>query len=145
MWVMFIPELFNRLRSAASTGVRGGNDLPPARGGWGDTALPWCRVERLERRTFLAAQPLATDDPTAADVPRHAHAPPPTRPPAGPDPQVLSSDPPDGATGVARDASVTMEVYLPNGGIDQLTVNPATVYIVRVSDGERVPANPGTS
>src|SRR5688572_15409292 len=102
MWVMFIPELFNRLRSAASTGVRGGNDLPPARGGRGDTALPWCRVERLEQRTFLAAQPLATDDPTAADVPGDEQAPPTTPPPVGTEPQVLSSDPPDGATGVAR-------------------------------------------
>ena len=95
---------------------------------------------------FLAAQPSALDDPpTAADEPGEETPPVPTPTPVGTDPQVLSSSPADGATGVARDASINMEVYVPNGGIDAATVNPATVYIIRVSDGERVPVAPNTT
>ena len=34
---------------------------------------------------------------------------------------------------------------IPNGGIEAATVNPATVYLYRTSDGERIPVSPNTT
>lgn len=61
-------------------------------------------------------------------------------------PQVLGSSPADGATNIALNTSITaVPLYLPNGGLDDSTVTPQTVYlhITGATDpfAERIPVS----
>jgi fibronectin type 3 domain-containing protein/glucose/arabinose dehydrogenase len=56
-------------------------------------------------------------------------------------PEVTDVIPPDGATNVPLGEYVSTDLYLPNGGFNEATLTPNTVRLVRVSDGEQVPAN----
>lgn len=62
-------------------------------------------------------------------------------------PSVRGSTPLDGATNVRRDAGVSAEVVLPNvgNGVDPATLTSASVRLVRVSDGQVLPAEVNTS
>src|SRR2546426_3567829 len=64
-----------------------------------------------------------------------------------PQPQITTTHPADGATGVSRDDFVSADVYVPNGGIDPTTLNDETVYLYRTFDSapQRVPSVLNTS
>lgn len=66
---------------------------------------------------------------------------------AGNRPYVTIVTPSNRATGVARNAFVSAEVRLPNVGfgVNQDTLNAATVKLIRVSDNVQIPANANTS
>ena len=60
-------------------------------------------------------------------------------------PSVRSVNPSNNAAGVLRDAFLSCEVNLPNGGIDPGSLTTQTVYLFRRSDGKRVRAVVNTS
>jgi hypothetical protein len=65
--------------------------------------------------------------------------------PSGPRPSVVASRPADNATGVVRDTSLATDLSLPNGGVDNSTLDASSVRLVRDSDGAPVPVTRGTS
>ena len=60
-------------------------------------------------------------------------------------PSVRSVNPANGSTGVLRDAFISVEVNLPNGGIDPASLTDQTVYLYRRGTGERIRAVLNTS
>lgn len=62
-------------------------------------------------------------------------------------PVIIGVRPADAATGVARDAFVAADVFLPTpgAGVDAGSISVDSVRLVRVSDGAVVPANVNTS
>ena len=62
-------------------------------------------------------------------------------------PFILAVRPADGATGVARDAFIAADVFLPTAGagVDAGSLSVDSVKLIRVSDGAIVPANVNTS
>ena len=59
-------------------------------------------------------------------------------------PSVSSSSPTNGATDVARTAFVSLNLNLPNGGINASTLNSNSVYLYRTVDKTMVPADVST-
>jgi hypothetical protein len=60
-------------------------------------------------------------------------------------PSVTSTTPGNNVVNVMRDAFVSANLSVPNGGIDPASLTPATVRLVRTSDGAAVPASVNTS
>jgi hypothetical protein len=60
-------------------------------------------------------------------------------------PSVSSITPSSGTSNVLRDAQIIAEVFLPNSGIDELTLSATSVRLVRVSDSFSVPSVLNTS
>jgi hypothetical protein len=60
-------------------------------------------------------------------------------------PRITKLNPAGGATNIKIDAFVSGEVFIPNGGVDLLTLTKATVNLKRTSDGALVPAVLNTS
>jgi hypothetical protein len=54
-------------------------------------------------------------------------------------PQVTGVTPAPGATGVPRNTGISATVFVPNGGIDDETVNGATVRLLNLATGEVIP------
>lgn len=68
-----------------------------------------------------------------------------TSPPGPIQPRVISVTPTNNATNVARNTGVSAGVFVPNGGITSSTINPATVFLTRQSDGAIIPSSVNTS
>ena len=62
-----------------------------------------------------------------------------------PRPYVTFTNPPGGASNVPRDAFVSADVSVPNGGIDPRTLTPQSVYFTRSLDSAIIPAVLNTS
>ncbi len=60
-------------------------------------------------------------------------------------PSVSSITPSSGTSNVLRNAQIIAEVFLPNSGIDELTLSATSVRLVRVSDSFAVPSVINTS
>lgn len=90
-------------------------------------------IEALERRQLFAVAPGAGQvvPPTTTSITTTA---------VTGQPRITKTDPAGGATNVKIDAFVSGEVFVPNGGIDQLTLTDNTVFLKRTTDGFKVPA-----
>ncbi len=93
-------------------------------------------VERLEERRLFSIPSLAVAASSAA--PRIVVA-------ASQQPSVTDATPADGATGVALNSPITVDLSLPNGGIDPTTVTNATVTLMQTSNGMVVPSTVNTT
>ena len=60
-------------------------------------------------------------------------------------PRVSTVTPANSATNVARNTGVSAGVFVPNGGITSSTINGATVFLTRQSDGAIIPSSVNTS
>lgn len=89
-------------------------------------------IEALECRRLLSSSPVTSAANLAASrIVMASVASPPT---------VTTVSPANGDTGVARNASITANVSLPNGRLDSSTVNSSTVKLVRNSDSSVIPS-----
>src|SRR5688500_11509294 len=60
-------------------------------------------------------------------------------------PRVIVARPADGDRAVPPDGRITIKLHLPNGRIDQATLDATSVTLARASDGVPVPASVTTS
>lgn len=98
-------------------------------------------IEPLETRQLLAAQLGTAMSPAAIAWPSAQVA-----PAAVTNPSITAVRPGNGATNVRRDAAVSTDLSLPNGGLDPVTVKAAgNVTLVRVSDNTQIAGNADTS
>jgi glucose/arabinose dehydrogenase len=97
-------------------------------------------IEALEGRRLFSAT-----DPTGATPTAPSPAPAADLVATLAQPSVRSVNPANGATGVLRDAFISVEVNLPNGGIDPASLTDQTVYLYRRGSGERIRAVLNTS
>lgn len=60
-------------------------------------------------------------------------------------PSVQMLSPTNGATGVSPNTAIAADLVLPNGGLDETTINSSDVYLTRNSDHSLVPSLPNTT
>jgi glucose/arabinose dehydrogenase len=97
-------------------------------------------IEALEGRRLFSATDLTAATPAAAALVPAADL-----TATLPSPSVRSVNPANGATGVLRDSFISVEVNLPDGGIDPASLTDQTVYLYRRGTGERIRAVLNTS
>ena len=93
-------------------------------------------IEALEQRQLFAVTPAAGEVvPPAPAASTNVSS----------TPRITKVNPAGGATNVKIDSFISCEVFVPNGGVDLLTLNGNTVYLKRSLDGVKIPAVLNTS